>query len=265
MIFTLIVLFLGFTMASFAQTDATAASLYNEGLTKLKAKLYAEALPLFEKAIAAADSTSEADVKVVKLAKSNGAVACYSYGNQLLKEKKNDEALKTYENGIAYNPTFYANYIGRAQALEAKNNVVEAVKAYLVAGKVSETSDKADKAAEMYKKAENFAAVAWGKKQWDNTIACSEAFLAEKETSDAYYYLSEGLKGKKQQEKALEAAKKAVELAQGEDKDKCNFGLAEVYEAMGQKDNAIATYKLITGIKYGERAKYEIKQLEGTK
>ncbi|MDX1941964.1 MAG: tetratricopeptide repeat protein [Saprospiraceae bacterium] len=264
-IFALVFAFIGFVNASFAQDAPSAASLYNEGLANMKAKQYAAALPLFEKAIAAADSTSETDAQVLKLSKQNGAIATYYVGNDLRKANKFDEALKLYNEGIEYNPDFYANYIGRAQALEGKGQDVEAVKAYLKAGAISEKDNKPDRAADMYKKAENLAAVAWGKKQWSAAIACAEAFLAEKETADAHYYLSQSLLAKKELEKALEHGKKAVELAQGEDKDKTNFGLGEVYEALGKKSEAIAAYKLVTGTKYGERAKYEIKQLEGGK
>ncbi|MBK7869369.1 MAG: tetratricopeptide repeat protein [Saprospiraceae bacterium] len=262
-IFMLVFALIGLVNAAFAQDAPSAASLYNDGLEKLKAKQYGAALPLLEKAIAAADSTSETDAKVIKLAQQNGAIATYYVGNDLRKVNKFDEALKVYNQGIEYNPNFYANYIGRAQALEGKGQDAEAVKAYLKAGSISEQENKADRAADMFKKAENLAAVAWGKKQWDTAIACAEAFLAEKETADAHYYLSQSLLAKKELEKALEHAKKSTELAQGEDKDKAYFGLGEVHEALGQKDAAIAAYKMVTGAKYGERAKYEVKQLEG--
>ena len=98
--------------------EVTAGSLYNDGLAKLKAKEYKEALTLMEKAMEVADP--EADEKVIKLAKRNGAFASYYVGNQLRKEKKYDEALAIYEKGIGYSTGVYSNYVGIAQALDAK-------------------------------------------------------------------------------------------------------------------------------------------------
>ncbi len=265
-IFVLMLVMFGIVGALSAQEEASAASLYNSGLEKMKAKLYAEALPLFEQAIAAADPANETDAQVIGLSKSNGAIAAYYLGSQLRKEKKLEEALRHFEQGIEYDPALYNNYVGRAQILEDKNQLADAVNAYLKAGAVAESTGKADKMEEMKKKAESIAGVALSKKQWDNTIAAAEAYLANYESGDARYYLGQALKEKKKYDIAIENAKKAVEqAAAGEEKDKFNFGLAEIYKAAGKKNDAIATYKLVTGTKYGERAKYEIKQLEGAK
>lgn len=243
-------------------STATAASLYNDGLAQLKAKGYLPALTLFEKAIAAADTTKEDEVKVVDLARRNGAIAAYYAGTQLRKEKKTADASKRFEQGIAYDPDFYANYIGRAQVLEDQDKDGEAVKAYFEAIAVGERTNKADKVADLSKKAESIAGVAWGKKQWNNAIAAANAYLEQKESGDVRYYLALSQKEKKQYNEAIENAKKALELASAEDKDKSNFALAEIYEAAGKKSDAIATYKLIKGAKYAERAKYKVTQLE---
>ncbi len=255
----------GIAGTALAQETATAASLYNDGLAKLKAKSYSEALPLLEKAIAAADTTDEADAKVVGLAKRNGAIAAYYMGTQLRKEKKTDEASKRFDQGVSYDPDFYANYIGQAQILEDKDKDAEAIKAYFAAVAVCERTNKADKVADLVKKAENMPGVAWGKKQWDNAIAAANAFLENKESGDVRYYLALSQKEKKQYSEAIENAQKAVELATGEDVDKANFALAEIYEAAGKKSEAIATYKLVKAAKYAERAKYKVTQLEGGK
>ncbi len=246
-------------------TTATAASLYNDGLAQLKAKAYLPALGLFEKAIAAADTTKEDEVKVVGLAKRNGAIAAYYAGTQLRKEKKTADASKRFDQGVSYDPDFYANYIGRAQVLEDQDKDGDAVKAYFEAIAVAERTGKADKVADLSKKAESIAGVAWGKKQWNNAIEAANAFLAQKESGNVRYYLALSQKEKKMYDEAIENAKKAVELASAEDKDKTNFGLAEIYEAAGKKSDAIAAYKLVKGTKYGERAKYKVTQLEGGK
>ncbi|HMP24233.1 MAG TPA: tetratricopeptide repeat protein [Saprospiraceae bacterium] len=261
--FILICLIAGFSTTLLAQDSA--ASLYNEGLAKLKVKDYDGALPLLQKAIEIGDPESEDDAQVIRLASKNGAIAAYYVGNNLRKANKNDEALAVYDQGIEYDPSFYANYIGRAQAFEGKGDAVDAVKAYLAASVASEKGGKADRAEELYKKADNFAAVAWGKKQWDVAIACAQAFLEERESADAHYYLAQSLKAKGQNSEALTHAQKAAELTTDTDKDKYYFGLAEIHEALGQKSEAVAAYKMVKGATYGKRAEYKVSQLDGSK
>jgi len=259
-----VVALLGFVTFTQAQDEVTAASLYNEGLEKLKAKDYGAALPLFEQAIEAADPESETDTKVVQLAKRNGSIAAYYVGNDLRKNEDFEGALATYDEGIDYASGFYANYIGRAQALEGKGDNVEAIKAYVKAAEMSEKGGKADKAGDLYSKAENFSALAWADKKWDDAITYAETFLALKETADAHYYLAQSLQEKGQNEQALEHANKALEMS-GDDKDKYYFTKAEIHEALGQTGEAVEAYKMVTGSKYGERAKYKVDQLSGGK
>ena len=65
----------GLSLGLQAQEEASAASLYNQGLEKAKAKEYVAALELLEKAIAKADPENETDAKVIRLAKRNGTRA----------------------------------------------------------------------------------------------------------------------------------------------------------------------------------------------
>jgi len=245
-----------------AQEEVSAASLYNEGLEFLKAKNYEEALPLMEKAIEVADP--EADAKVVQLAKRNGAIAAYKVGSDLRKEKDFAAALKAFDTGIDYAPGFYANYIGRAQSLEDTGETVEALKAYLMAAEVSEKGKKADKAEQMYAKAENMVAVTYGDKKWDETKALASAFLETSETPDVHYYMAAALKGSGDTAKAIEHAQKAIESADG-DKSKYLMVLAESYEQAGQKNQAVDAYKQVTDSKYAERAKFKVNELSGGK
>lgn len=255
-------LLLGTAQMVNAQEGATAASLYNDALEKLKSDDYRGALPLLEQAVEKADP--EKDAEVIKLAKRNGAVAAYKAGNDYRKENKNEEALKAYDAGIGFAPTFYANFIGRAQALEGLNQNAEAVKAYLKAAEVSVLNKKEDKAEELNAKAENMVAVTFGDKKWEETINLAQAFLESKETADVHYYLALALKEKGNAGQAVEHGMKAVELASG-DKSKYLMGVAESYEALNQSDKAIEVYKQITDSKYAERAQYKIKELSGGK
>lgn len=256
-------LLLGFTTVVNAQESA--ASLYNQGLELIKAKDYAKALPLMEQAIETADPESEADAKVIKLAKRNGAIAAYYVGNDQRKADDFAAALETYDKGIAFSPGFYANYIGRAQALEGMDKTAESVSAYIEAGDVCAKSKKNDKAEKMYSKAENIVAVAWGDKKWDATGEYAMAFLEKKENADVHYYLAHALKEKGNAEKAVEHADKAIELAGEADASKYYMAKAESLEALGKADAAVEAYKKVVDAKYNERAKYKINELSGGK
>lgn len=260
---TILLLLSGFTTAIHAQE--TAASLYNQGLELIKAKNYTEALPLMEKAIEAADPESEADAKVIKLAKRNGAIAAYYVGNDQRKADDFEAALVTYDKGIAFSPGFYANYIGRAQALEGMGNTTESVSAYIEAGDICARSKKEDKAEKMYNKAENIVAVTWGDKKWDATAEYAMAFLEKKESPEVHYYLAYALKEKGDADKAVAHAEKAIELAGEGNASKYFMAKAESLEALGKADEAIEAYKQVDDDKYNERAKYKINELSGGK
>lgn len=261
---TTTLLLFGFMTGVQAQEEASAASLYNSGLEKIKAKEYAEGLALMDQAIEKADPESETDAKVIKLAKRNGAIAAYYAGKSQAKKDDLEGALATYDKGIDYNPGFYANYIGRAQTLEKQGQITEAIGAYVKAGEVSEKGKKADKAEKMYSKAENIVALEWGDKKWASTIEYAEAFLAaDRETAEVHYYLASALKASDQETKAIEHAEKAIALAAESDADKYLFLKAECLESTGQKEAAVEAYKEISDAKYAERAQYKVKELTG--
>lgn len=240
--------------------DETAASLYNDGLAKLKAKEYSDALSLLEKAIDMADPAE--DQKVLKLAQRNAAFASYYVGNALRKEKKYDEAQEVYQKGIGYSTSVYSNYVGIAQVLEAKGEVVASVKAYLKAADMTRKAGRDERADKLVSKASNFAAVAWGKKDWDEAAAAAQAFIDVKENAESYYYMGLALKEKGKLSEALESVDKAIELAE-EDVDRIYYAKGEIHEALGQKSAAIEAYKMVKDAKYVERAKYQIEQLGG--
>jgi tetratricopeptide (TPR) repeat protein len=266
-------LFLLLSVSAFSQEEATAesaedqpasaVSLYNDGLTKLKDKDYTAALPLMVEAIAAADTTSETDQKVIGLAQRNGAIAAYYVGTDQRKEEKIADAIETFKMGIEYNPTFYANFIGLAQALDDNGDKVEAVTAYLKAAEVCAQSDKtADKVESMETKAMNTVIRLYVDKDMDQTLAAADAFLAMKESADIYAYKARALQGKGQSQEALAAAEKALAtLGEGDNADMLYFAKGEIHEALGQKDDAIAAYQKAGG-KYADSAKYKISELQ---
>lgn len=246
-----------------AEQPATAVSLYNEGLTKLKAKEYGDALPLMVEAIAAADTTSETDVKVIGLAQKNGAIAAYYLGTQQRKDDQLDEAAETYQLGIEYNSSFYANYIGLAQVLDDKEDKVAAVTAYLKAAEVCGQSPKTqDKVESMENKATNTVIRLFVDKKMDETLAAAEAYLAQKEATDIYTYQARALQEKGKSQEALAAIEKAeASVSEGDNADMLYFAKGEVHAALGQKDAAIAAFQKAGG-KYADAAKYKVSELE---
>jgi hypothetical protein len=250
------------TLSAQEEQQASAASLYNDGLGKLKAKEYDAAYELMGQALEAADSSSETDVKVMELAKKNGAIAAYYVGSGARKTDDYEKALESYQQGVDYNPGFYANYIGKAQALEGLDMMAKAVGAYQSAGAVCEKAGKADKAEKMYSKAENMVAVAWGDKDWALVKDMAEAYLEGGESAAVHYYLSDAMLSEGSKDEALMHAEKSIELT-AEGADKYIMQKAEVLKSKGDTAGAIEAYKMITDSKYLERAKYEIGQLGG--
>lgn len=266
-------LFLLLSVAGFSQEEASAegaedqpasaVSLYNEGLTKLKAKEYEAALPMFVEAISVADSSSETDVKVIGLAQRNGAIAAYYVGTAQRKAEQLAEAAETYQTGIDYNPGFYANYIGLAQALDDQGDKVAAVTAYLNAADICGKSDKTkDKVESMENKATNTVIRLYVDKKMDEAVTAADAFLAVKESADIYTYKARALQANGKSQDALAAIEKAGTLiAEGDNADMFHFAKGEIHEALGQKADAIAAYQKAGG-KYADAAKYKVSELE---
>lgn len=249
--------------AETAEAAPTAVSLYNDGLTKLKAKEFEAALPLLVDAIAAADTTSETDVKVIGLAKRNGAIAAYYVGTSQRKADELDQAIESYQLGIDYNPGFYANHIGLAQALDDKDEKVKAVGAYMKAAEVCGMSEKTkDKVESMETKATNTVIRLFLDKKVDATLEAAEAFLAIKESADVLVYKAKALAAKGDNTAALTAAEKAAGmLDDAANKDLVYFTKGEIHQALGQSSEAIESYKMAGG-KYADAAQYKISELE---
>lgn len=263
---------LSLSVTGFSQDEGTAeateaapsaVSLYNDGLTKLKAKEFDAALPLLVDAIAAADTTSETDLKVIGLAKRNGAIAAYYLGTDQRKADKTDEAVETYQLGIDYNPDFYANHIGLAQALDDKGEKVKAVGAYMMAAEVCNKSEKTkDKVESMENKATNTVIRLFLDEKVDETLEAAEAYLAIKESPDVLTYKAKALSAKGDNAAALTAIEKAAGMAdQASNKDLVYFTKGEVHQALGQNSEAIDSFKMAGG-KYADAAQYKITELE---
>ncbi len=264
-VFTLFICLLlpAFVFAQEAEVKETPASIYNDALADLKEQNYSEALPKLEKALEMADPENENDAKVIDLAKKNGAIACYYVGTELRKENKFDEALARYEQGISYGEDFYANFLGKAQTLEAAGSTQEAAAAYVVAGQMAIQAGKAESGEKYISKGETFAAKAVVDEDWDNAIAYGEAVLENKKDSDrAHYSIARGYQGKGELSKAVEHYDAAIAVNNAEENGKYYYYKGEALAQMGNKEAAIKAYKMVDDANYKQRADYNIKQLQ---
>lgn len=247
---------------TFAQ-DKTAAGLYNEGLAMLKEKNYEAGLPLLEEALVLAET--DANEKVIRLAKKNGAVAAYNVGNAKRKAGATDEAMVLYEKGIALNPEYGSNYTGVAMCVEKGGDKIATINAYIKAGDMN--AAKPDRAGKMYKKAQNTVGKLYTSKDYDTAIAGGQAFLAARpDNADVNYYVARAMIEKGDNEAALVHADNAVTLATAAAsiQDKFYIAKAKALENLKRMDEAIAAYKMVTDEKYLKQAKYKIETL-GTK
>jgi len=246
-------------MSANAQDKRTAATAYNEGFKLLKAKDYAAGLPLLEEALALA--TEAGDEKVMRLAKKNGAKAAYSVANTKRKAGAMDEALALYQKGIAWAPDNATNYKGIGSVYEKQGKKVEALQQYITAGDKRTAAGKADKAAKLYKKAQNMVGKIYQAKEYAKAVEAGNAYLAMRDNSEVAYYICRALTESDKAADAVAFGDKAISFAGATVDDKYRVALAKAYEKLGKNAEAIEAYKKVTGEKYKEQAEYKIKTL----
>jgi hypothetical protein len=249
----------GMLSAQDAATE-TAAGVYNDGLTSLKAKEYAKAYDLMLKAIEIADPA--ADAQVIKLAQQNGSIAAYYAGNDDVKGKNFEAAMMKFEKGIELNDKSYLNFYGKAKALDDEGKTTEAVVAYIKAAEIATATSKDERSEKYLSRAANMIAVSYGDKKYDEAIAAGQAYLAAHESTDVSYYLAKSMVEKGQASDALTHAMKAHELGGDAEEGKYVLGLAEVYEAAGNKSAAAETYAKVPKGKYYDHAQYKAGQIK---
>ncbi len=249
-------------MAQSNGTEATAASLYNEGLAELKEKNYESGLDLMEKALVKAKI--EGQEQVIELAKKNGSVAAYNVANEKRKNGELVEAVALFEKGIELNPENASNYLGKAMTLEEIEINTETVIAYMVAGDMYTKADQSDRAEKMVIKSRNIIINAFIDKNYDFTIEAGKAYLALDNNADIHYYIGKSISEKGMNDEALQHIDQAISLSKGDkeaDFDKFYYAKAQILESSNKIDEAIAAYKMVKGEKYKDQVEYKIKNL----
>lgn len=252
----------GFSQDEAAEaTEATAVSLYNEGLALLKEKKYTEGYDIMMQALEKAQV--DENEQVIGLAQKNGAVAAYSAGNDMLKAKDYENAIVYYTSGTELNPGYSSNFIGLGRVNEAQNEKAKAVEYYLKAAEVASGNENEKKVDEAYARARLVVGKLFASKDYADAIANGSAFLAQNEDPEVYYYVSRCKTEEKDYEGALADAEKAIEVGIATEKLEDKFYVAKglALESLGRKAEAIEAYKMVKAGDYKEQAEYKIQQL----
>ncbi|GLR16142.1 tetratricopeptide repeat protein [Portibacter lacus] len=263
-LFALLIVFaFSLSLVSAQDAEASAASLYNDGLALLKEKKFAEGYDFMSKALEKA--TADEDEKVIKLATKNGAVAAYSAGNAALKAKNYDEAMTFYQNGADMNPEYSSNFIGKGKVLNAKGDKVGAVEAYIAGAKVAKAAGDEKKVTEAKKRSKQAVGKLFAAKKYADAIKAGKFVEEFENMPEVMYYVARCQVEEKDFQGALETAEKSIEAgkATGKIEDKFYVAKGLALEGLGKKSEAISAYKLVKEGDYKEQAEYKIKELGG--
>ena len=243
--------------------EATAASLYNDGLALLKTKKFAQGYDFM--ALALEKATADEDEKVMGLAKKNGAVAAYSAGNAALKAKEYESAMTYYQNGMEMNPTYPSNFIGKGKVLNAQGDKVGAVDAYIAGGMVAKEKGDAKKVTEVKKRSKQIVGKLFAAKNYADAITVGNKIEEFEQMPEVLYYVARCQVEEKDFEGALVSADKSITSgeAQGAIEDKFYVAKGLALEGLGKKADAIAAYKLVKEGDYKKQAQYKITELGG--
>ncbi len=242
-----------------AQDAKTASGLYNDGLALLKEKNYEGALSAMKEALTKAEA--DGNEKVIDLAKKNGAVAAYSFGNVKRKANAMDEAMSLYTQGIELNPAYSSNYIGKARAEAGKGMKEQAIASYMKAVEIAKAEGKDKKVDEAMKRAKSLITEAYNDKNDADVVTLGKAFLAGSENADVHYYVGKSLMNQNNHADAVTHFDKAL-VNPPSKKDRIIYAKAQSLEKLGKKADAVEAYKMITDEKYKANAAHKISTLK---
>lgn len=242
-----------------AQDAKTASGLYNDGLALLKEKNYEGALTAMKEALTKAEA--DGNEKVIDLAKKNGSVAAYSFGNAKRKAKAMDEAMALYTQGIEMNPAYSSNYIGKARAEADKGMKEQAITSYMKAVEIATAEGKTKKIDEAKKRAKSLITGAYNDKNDAEVVSLGKAFLAGSDNPDVHYYVGKSLMNQDKHSDALTHFDKALVTPPAK-KDRIIYAKAQSLEKLGKKADAVEAYKMITDEKYKANAAHKISTLK---
>ncbi len=231
--------------------EKSAIALYNEGLEALKAKDFKTSFTTFEAAIAKA--TADKNEEVLGLSKKNIVSAGYSYGNALLTEKNNKEALNIFQKVLAIDPAANLMYQGIGKAKETDGDIDGAADAYMsyLDGGIAEKSDK--KIGDARSRVKNMLIKQLAAKSYSKITKIGVSYLAKDSHSDIAYLVGKAYADSGNAKSGIQYLQQTVELSGKEGtkvEDKVYFALGQSYEKTKDKANAIKYLSLITDPKF---------------
>jgi tetratricopeptide (TPR) repeat protein len=257
------------TIAAFstlaAQTpDPAAAEKYNQGLAFLKTKDYEKALNVFLDAEKLANKAG--DKSTASKSESYAYRLCYNVGLGYHKAKDDAKALEFFEKGIAMEPAYYKNYLGKATILKEKGDEAGAIEAFIKTGEVASAAGELEERTNARAQAEYLVSKGIKKDDYASVIKNGEIFLQYLETADIHYYMAVAYNHLGKYQEALDHATKALSLETGSrtQKAKIYFEQAEAYKNLSKFQLAVQSYQEAAYGEFKQRAEHEIEVLAGS-
>jgi tetratricopeptide (TPR) repeat protein len=252
-----------------SMTESAQSALINAylkyGITLYKSKKFTKAVDILSEGKKAAEQFGD-----TKSAKKFGSVipqVLYGYGNNLMKEKKYDDALAQFDKAIQLKPTCIKAFFGKEAVYKDKGDYDKMMEYANKAEVIGKSNAKLAPIAEKAKKMAYLALNKAGGEELSkgNSTKSIEYFknALKYGEGDADLYLNMALayNAAKNFTKGVEAATKALELKKEGDKNPIYFVLAQSYEGKGDNANACKYFKMVTAGPNVDAAKYQMEQV----
>ena len=236
-------------------------SYYKYGLSLYKLKKYDDAIGYMTKSLKLSEELGDESKKKKDI---NYIAKIYSTkGMSLIKDEKLDDAMASFDKAHEIKPSCVNAFYGKAVVYKSKGDIDQMI---VNADKVIENGAGNDKAAKTVAKTKKMAAKALFNegaaeitkehgKQAAEYLNASLNYTAG--SFDTYYYLAIANNKAKSYAAAIEAANKALEMAEG-DKSDVYFEIGQAQEGSGNSSAACNAYKKVSGGNNVETAKYKI-------
>lgn len=236
-------------------------SLYNEGKKHYSNKKYNEAVDAFQEAAAAAQKVG--DEKILDACNTYIAGIKTAYGNNYLKDDELEKAIQYYDDALAVKPDYVKANYGKGLAYKKADdleNMTEQLKIVISAEEAdAKTAGRAKNV--MATTYMNEGALALQGGELSKAVQYLETSVEYDNTEpQAYYYMALAYNGTSEYDKAIDAAKTAVEKGFPQPGDAW-FEVGKAYEAKGDNASACDAYGKVTSGNNIEAAKYQREQV----
>ena len=239
-------------------------ALYKNSLVLYKGKKFDDAVAELQKTVKAAKAAD--NNKIAQKATAYIPKVYSSEGMGMIKAKKYDDALAVFDKAFAVKPNCVKAFYGQALAYKGKEDIDAAIVSFDKAIEAGAGNPKAEKT---LKKAKRIAqkmleANAAKELQIEHTQKAidylNKSLDYANNSSNTYYLLALAYNKEKKFNDAVNAAKQAISLKEGDASD-LQFVLGQAYEGNGDNANACAAYKAVVSGPNVEAAKFQVKEV----